>query len=441
MKEFLKQHVVRLLWAETRLVLKKYHPTVIAVTGSVGKTSTKDAIVHVLSAGMPEGYVRGNKKSFNSEIGIPLTVLGLPNAWSNPISWLWNLLRGLCLALLPCAYPRVLILEVGADHPGDIEKAALAIRPDIAVVTRLPDTPVHVENFADPEAVRREKAFLVEYMQPNGVFVGNADDPHVTALRTKTTARFLSYGFDESAVIRATYPEIWYEEIDGVKTPKGMSFRIDKDGGSFPVRLRGVLGTQSIYAALAALVVGTVRDVNLVDMTAALGELETPRGRMRLLEGNNGTTLVDDSYNSSPVAAHAALAALKEVEGKGRKIAILGDMLELGEWSDKEHRAVGRAAGGFLDILVTVGKRAWGIVEGAKEAGMNSFHIVSFNSSEEAGGWLSQHMQKGDVILAKGSQGSGANKIRIERAVKILMAHPEDAEKVLVRQEPEWQEK
>ena len=150
MRSFFKKLVATLLRAEARLVLRKYNPKVIAVTGSVGKTSAKDAIYAVIA---DQFHARKSEKSFNSEIGLPLTILGIPNAWNNPFKWLQNLLDGLALYLFRTSYPEWLVLEVGADRPGDIKKVASWLKVDIAVITRLPEMPVHVELFSSPAEV------------------------------------------------------------------------------------------------------------------------------------------------------------------------------------------------------------------------------------------------------------------------------------------------
>ena len=158
---------------------------------------------------------------------------------------------------------------------------------------------------------------------------------------------------------------------------------------------------------------------------------------MRVIEGKNGSTIIDDTYNSSPIALSAALAALRDITGK-RRIAMLGDMLELGTYSEEEHWKAGRLAGAFVDELVTVGKRARWIAEAAKSSGLPQGCIHEFATSDEAGEFMLSILERGDVILAKGSQGGGENIIRMERAVKVLMAHPEEARSKLVRQEDEW---
>jgi UDP-N-acetylmuramyl pentapeptide synthase len=436
MRTLAKMLITTILSWEAALVLKKYKPYIIAVTGSVGKTGTKDAIFQAVSGGTEAA--RKSQKSFNSELGIPLTILGLENAWHSPLMWLTNIMHGFLLIILPSTYPKILVLEVGADHPGDIRRVCKWVIPNIAVVTRLPDTPVHVANFSTPQDVRNEKAELVKALKQTGVFVANADDPAVVALSSLTRANMITYGFGETAQVKGTLPEIDYEDKDGRKVPVGMQFSVDWHGNSLPIKVSGVLGMHSCMAVLVACAVGVARQLPLEQIVASLADLETPKGRMRIIAGKNGSTLIDDSYNSSPAALDAALATLHEVVAQ-HHIVLLGDMLELGKYSEEEHWKMGRIAGRFVDQVVTVGRRAASIAEAAKTAGLPHGKVRTFMDSKEAGEWLAPQLKTGDVVLIKGSQGSGENMIRMERAVAVLMAHPEDAEKFLVRQEKEWQ--
>lgn len=440
MLSLLKNIIVLMLTWEARLVLKRHKPFIIAITGSVGKTSTKDAIYQVLNppSERDNTRVRKSQKSFNSELGIPLTILGLENAWRDPIVWIVNIFKGAIMLILPNAYPKVLVLEVGADHPGDIKRVCKWLKPDIAVVTSLPDRPVHVEYFDSPEDVKKEKAELVKALKDSGVFVANADDMSVISLVGDTRARMLTYGSAPTAQVRGSHIEVHYEEKEGRKIAVGMTFDVDWQGAQLPVRLFGVLGIQPCMAAMAALAVGLSQGRTLVEMIRSLTMLPSPPGRMRIISGWGGSTIIDDTYNSSPVALLAALETLKNIPANHR-IAMLGDMLELGKYSEEEHWKLGRLAGSFVDELVTVGKRAKGIAEAAKTAGLQEGKIHQFLNSKEAGEWLKDKIKTDDVILAKGSQGSGDNMIRMERAVAVIMAHPEDAPKLLVRQEAEWQ--
>ena len=197
MKEIFKKIITLFLQWEARLVLKKYKPKIIAVTGSVGKTSTKDAIFTVMSGGF---FVRRSEKSFNSEIGVPLTILGCKNAWSNPFLWVRNLFEGFMLVVLKNHYPKWLVLEVGADRPGDIKNISKWLKPDVVVVTAFPDVPVHVEYFDSPDEIAEEKEYLVDALKPEGVLILNYDDEKVRALKDKYEYTTLTFGFDDNAL-------------------------------------------------------------------------------------------------------------------------------------------------------------------------------------------------------------------------------------------------
>lgn len=428
MKSLLKPFIAALLQWEAKRVLQKYKPHVVAVTGSVGKTSAKDAIYTVLANAL---YVRKSEKSFNSEIGIPLTILGRPNAWLNPFGWLVNLFEGLSLILLRNHYPKWLVLEVGADRPGDIQKVAAWLQPTIVVVTRLPDVPVHVEFFDSPEAVIDEKSYLPRALRSGGVLVLNADDEKVLRFRELATdSTVLTYGFNARAELCASNEHIVYE--DGV--PVGISCKVDYGGNSVPITIRGALGKQGVYAALAALAVGVSQEQNLVSMAEALRGHVVPPGRMRILEGTHNSVLIDDTYNSSPVAAEDALAVLKNLEVQGKRIAVLGDMMELGTFSADAHRALGTQVADSADVLITVGLRSRYIAEGAHKAGMKKRHFFSFEEPLQATLKLKKLVEEGDTVLLKASQS-----IRLEKTVKELLAKPEEARSLLARQDEAWQ--
>lgn len=433
MKSFIRNIITNIIEAEAKLVLRKYHPKIIAITGSVGKTGTKDAVFAVLGETL---VARKSAKSFNSEIGLPLTILGCENAWTNPLLWLKNIGIGLSLIISRVHYPKWLVLEIGADKPGDIARAASWVVPDIAIITRFGDVPVHVEFFKSPEEVFEEKANLAKALRSNGVLILNADDPRVLALRDKTKAKVITYGTNESAMFRATNAQIAYEKGPSGEVPVGMTFKLEYDGNVFPVVLRGVLGIQPVYGALAALATGVYLKLNIVDMIEKLSLHESSIGRMHLIPGIKDTTIIDDTYNSSPVAAMAAIGALQGIETKGRRIAVLGDMLELGKFTINEHKKLGSLAGTFADIVVAVGPRAKYIVEGALESDMSEKNILEFEDSRIAGKYLEGVIHAGDIILVKGSQG-----MRMERTVQEIMAHPENAGNLLVRQDEEWKKR
>ncbi len=424
----LKKIVSSILIWEARAVLRRYRPHVIAITGSVGKTTTKDAIFAALSEHL---HVRKSEKSFNSEIGVPLTILGLDNAWRNPFHWLWNIIQGLILIVKKTDYPQWLILEIGADRPGDIRSIAQWLRPDIAVITSIPEIPVHVEYFDSPEAVLREKRALAEYLKPGGKLIINGDDARMQELRSTFHGITTTYGSAPTNDYHASHDEIIY---DG-KAPVGIRFRVNHEGNSIPVSLTGALGRPRVYAALAALAAARSIGVDIVSASAGLAAWVPAPGRMRLLPGLRGSIIIDDTYNSSPAAALAALDTLASIQNGGKKIAVLGDMLELGKYSAGAHRTVGERAAACTDLLATVGFRARAIGEAALDAGMPDINVRKYeqNESVRAGKELEPELQEGDIVLIKGSQS-----MRMERTVLEIMAEPEKASDSLVRQDPEW---
>ncbi|MDO8561657.1 MAG: UDP-N-acetylmuramoyl-tripeptide--D-alanyl-D-alanine ligase [bacterium] len=429
--DVLREIVTMILTWEARLVLARYKPRVIAVTGSVGKSTTKDAIF----AGLAESvYVRKSEKSLNSDTGVPLAILGLESGWRNPFKWLANIAKGFWLVFSLRPYPEWLVLEVGADRPGDIRKIAQWLKPDIVVVTAIPDMPAHVEFFESSEEIMREKLSLAENLKPGGTLVLYGDNLRMMEAQKGIQARKITFGLENYNDLIASHDEIIYEN----GKPVGTRFRVNHAGSSIPVSIFGALGRPPIYAGLAALAVGTLVGVDFVSISKALGEWAMASGRLRILPGLNGSVIIDDTYNSSPAAAFAALDTLKSVAGAKRRIAILGDMLELGKWSGESHRKLGERAAECADMILTVGIRAREIAESTKDAGMREKAIRVFNQNESAhaGKELARELREGDLVLVKGSQG-----MRMERAVLEIMAEPERAHELLVRQEPEWLKK
>ena len=418
-------------------MLKKYKPKVVAVTGSVGKTSTKDAIFAALE---PFFCVRKSAKSFNSELGVPLTILGCENGWNNPLVWLRNIFRGFILALpsifqLPASkFPEWLVLEVGADRPGDIEKLTRWITPDIAVLTRFADVPVHIEFFPSREALVAEKEYLVKALKPTGMLIINSDDADSLSIAKRASRDPVTYGMTGDSIVSVSGLEISYRQWDGVGAPSGISFSIKTPKGSQLVVLSNVLGVQHVYPILAAVAVGLAINLDLDRLVAGFKTHQPPNGRMRLISGIKHTTIIDDSYNSSPVAARVALDTLQKIIATGRKVVVFGDMLELGKESVEAHRTLGALASGVANVLITVGLRARGIAEGALQNGMSETVIFQFDTVDEVKTEISRLIQSDDIILIKGSQG-----VRLEKIVEEIMAEPERAGELLVRQEPEWQ--
>jgi len=437
MKTTFKKIISYILKIESRFVLWKYKPKVIAITGSVGKTSTKDAVYGIISK---ISYVRKSEKSYNSEIGLPLTILGCPNGWNNPYVWLKNILKGLWLFIWPHKYPEWLVLEVGVGKPGDMRQTASWFKTDAVIITAIGETPVHIEFFNSRDHLVKEKSGLIKTLKKDGLLILNADDKTVLELKTKSKNRTLTFGFSEDADVRGSEESILYSDsglpAGEAGLPQGIIFRVDEGGNSLPVIIEGVFGKNHLYASLAALAFFYGLKFNILDAINALKNYDVPPGRMRLLSGINNSLIIDDSYNSSPFACESALKTLGEIKSVGRKIAVLGDMLELGKYTEESHKNIGKIAEKNAEILIVVGPRAKTIEEGAVLAGMNEKNIFEFNNSRETGEFLKTFVKNGDLVLVKGSQG-----MRMERAVEAVLKDKENKEKLLVRQDKEWLEK
>jgi UDP-N-acetylmuramoyl-tripeptide--D-alanyl-D-alanine ligase len=430
MRTFFKNLITITLTLIAKGILLRHRPKVIAVTGSVGKTSTKDAIYTVLRGA---GSVRRSEKSFNSELGVPLSIIGAKSGWNSAGSWLGIVASGIWQILEPKGrYPKTLVLEVGADRPGDISSIARWIKPHIVVITCLPAIPVHIEFFPTLASLIEEKLSLARGLRKDGTLILNADDERIMAAADKLRFKTITYGVNEHAMIRASNVQLLAPSEthpDG-----GLAFKADFDGKSFPVILPNIYGESYMSIALAALSVAYAMGVNIVTAIGDIAEYQTPPGRVRLIAGVGDTVLIDDTYNSSPAACEAGLRMLKDIPFGKRKVAVIGDMLELGRHTSEAHFEVGKLAKKSAQILVTVGMRAEEISRGALEAGMSEKKVFHAENAREAADMVRELMKTGDVIYIKGSQG-----MRMENTVKALMFEPERAGELLVRQEKEWE--
>ena len=240
MKTSFKKIISYILKIESQLVLWKYKPKIIAITGSVGKTSTKDAVYAVLSK---LTYVRKSEKSFNSEIGLPLTILGIPNGWNDPFVWFLNILKGFWLFInLSNKYPKWLVLEVGIGKPGDMKNTASWLKTDAVIMTAIGDTPPHIEFFNSRKHLIEEKTQLIKTLKQDGLLVLNADDEVVLEMKNKTKQLTVTYGFGKDSDLLASSDAIFYSDLG---EPEGIIFRVDENGKSLPVVINGVFGNTS----------------------------------------------------------------------------------------------------------------------------------------------------------------------------------------------------
>ena len=425
----MKNLIKKILRTLARRVLARYRPKVVAVAGSVGKTSTRRAVFAVLRRSLE---TRESHKNFNNELGVPLSIFGETHyGGRNPLSWLGIIMRAAWLSYGPKRpdYPAVLVLEMATDHPGDLAYLTELARPDVALVTAISEE--HTEFLGDLDGVAEEEGTVIAALPESGVAILNADDPRVAAMKSRTRARVITFGFAELADVRASGAH-----LESALGSYFLRFDLEMAGATYPVNISGAIGNGNVSSSAAAAAVALALDVEPSLIPYGLAEFQPPPGRLRVIPGIKGTTLIDDTYNSSPQAAELALETLAEfplAEG-ARRYAALGDMLELGSLTEASHRRVGeRAAKLSIDVLIGVGPLSVETCRAAVAAGMSQDRVFHLANAAEAGRFLQERIGAGDLVLIKGSQG-----VRLEKVTKELMADPERASELLVRQTPDW---
>ncbi len=407
---------------------------VIAVAGSVGKSSTKHAIGIALGAGEKGVRVISSKKNYNNELGVPLTVLESEAPGRSAFAWFRLLLKATGTAVgLRRIGADTLVLEMGTDRPGDLANLVGIAPPQVSVLTAI--GPEHTEFFHTVSGVAEEESTIIRCLPSNGIAILNADDAESRKIQLPAGVKRLTFGMDTQATARILETNLIVNQQDPENS--GMEVKVALFGTTHSIRLRRAIGRPQAYAIAAALLTVAALDG---DDDLAVHRLEEKfegmPGRMRLLSGVKHTWLIDDSYNSSPLAAMSAVRDLGSfpVREGAKRIAALGDMLELGSMAEDAHIQLGRGVAEYgIDLVVTCGTLAHISADAAKEGGMAEGAIFHFDKSSEAGLFIQDRLSPGDVVLIKGSQG-----VRMERITKELMAHPEMAEKMIVRQSEEW---
>jgi UDP-N-acetylmuramoyl-tripeptide--D-alanyl-D-alanine ligase len=349
---------------------RRFTPLVVGITGSIAKTSTKEAVAAVLAATRPTLRTEGN---MNNEIGLPLTLLRLGPEHE------------------------AAVLEMGMYVGGEIAELAAMARPSIGVLTAV--QPVHLSRIGSLEAVEQAKGELLEALPADGAAILNEDDPIVARMEGRSAARVTRYGFADSADVRA-------EQVTS-QGLEGMQFRLKTPAGERSVAIPA-LGRLSVHNALAAAAVGLAAGIDLDTIARALAGGWAAPHRAELVR-LRGATIVDDSYNASPGSVLAALDLLAGLPG--RRVAVLGTMLELGEGHEAGHLSVGEAAGRTVELLVVVGPEAEGIVEGAQEAGLDAARIHHVPDVDTALDVLRPRLRDGDAVLVKASRGIGLDRL------------------------------
>ncbi|HPH95571.1 MAG TPA: UDP-N-acetylmuramoyl-tripeptide--D-alanyl-D-alanine ligase [Anaerolineaceae bacterium] len=352
----------------------KMNVRVVGITGSVGKSTTKELVAQVLR----ERYCTlKNQGNLNNEIGLPLTLLRLTEGHQRAV------------------------LEMGFYVPGEIKFLCDLARPVVGVVTNVGT--VHALRAGSQEVIARGKAELVEALPPDGVAILNRDDPWVAAMAEKTRARVFFYGLDPEA-------DLWADEVESLGL-EGIRFKLHYGHEALHMRAP-LIGRHSVHTVLRAAAVGLAEGLAWAEISAAL---HGGQAQLRLVASHteSGALILDDTYNASPESTLAALNLLADLDG--RKVAVLGDMLELGPYEQQGHEMVGARAAEVADEVVAVGERGKMIAEAALTAGKPVAAVSWFETTQQAAEYLQRHLKDGDVVLVKGSRG-----MRMEQIVAAL---------------------
>jgi len=444
MKDKLKEWVVKILTWESEIILGKFKPRLITITGNVGKTTTKDFIYAVLKSpwkgthmersGM-SGDVRAAEKSQNSEFGVCLTILGEKNAWNNPSAWFKLLTVGFVKEYFK-KYPEKLILEIGADHSGDIKHITSFVKPDVVVLTAFQKTPTHGEFFHTIEQHIREKKYLVDAIKPGGTVVYNADDEVMNKMARSVEGlrdvKLISFGKSESANVRISESKNIYDSEQEVL---GTRVKLGAGGRTLEVDLIGVLGEAQNFSLAAAVGVGLVEGMSLQAVGESIKNNFAPTpSRMRILRGVNNSKILDDSYNASPIAVENAVSVLKNTFIRGKKIVVLGHMAELGEKTRDVHIEQAVNVASVADVIIFSGKYNEHYLEGARQAKFPVEKIFIAQDANEVNRIVLENnlLKEWDLLFVKGSQSA-----RLERVVTEFLFDKRDTEKVC-RQDVEW---
>lgn len=416
MKEIALKFIYFVLASFARAVIKRHQPFVIAITGSVGKTSTKEAVFQVLHDKFGDS-VRKTFGSLNAEIGIPLTILGYDKV---PSKLFWSIfLVGAYFKTFEKKYPKYLVLEMGVEHPGDISYFQSIVEPNIGIITST--EPVHLVNFSSQEELAEEKMQMLEAVNSLGKVIINSDDKHLAQIDDE---RVITIGIEnKNASYRAT---------DITLDLTGTTFRIETTGQKIAVK-SSLLGRQFAYANLFAFVIGQIFEIQSLKIKQSLEKIKPVNGRMRLLEGRDKITIIDDTYNANPASVKAALETLSAIKYQGRKVAILGNMNELGYLEKSGHKEVGDYAMGRADLIIFIGKNGKTMATEHKDS--KSFLI--FADRAEFMKSIDQIILPGDLVLIKASQ----NGNYFEEITKYLLKDPHKAKDLLVRQSDFWLKK
>lgn len=434
MKKILKKIVISITIFLSKKIIRKYRPKIIAVTGSVGKTSTKDAIFEAVKS--IDKTAKSND-SLNTELGLPLAIAGFKGGVNISFSYWVKVIKKLIKILFfDKDFYKILVLEMGADKPGDLDLLLKTAPPDIGIITSVKSS--HLKFFKSKSQIIKEKRKVIEALKEDGIAVLCGDDKDVLKMANKTKAKVVTYGLlKENTVLAKNVSYVCDASKINQNSSCSISFKLHYNNNFIPVNINNIFGKSQLYAVLAASAVAISFEKNLIEVADIIKSFKSPKGRLNVLKGIEKSLILDDSYNAStPVAIMVALEALKEIKAK-KKIAVIGDMLELGKKEVALHKKIGKDIFDYADIVFTFGKASRNITREAKKNKKYKNKIAyHFQSKRTLIKNLKDLLEFKVAVLVKGSQG-----MRMEQIIKEILFDKKKARKLLVRQTEEWLKK
>ena len=386
-----RKSIRNLLGKLAQFILWRYRPKIVGITGSIGKTSTTQFTETILSK---KFTTRTVDEDFTTDIAVSASILGI-KAFRKLKKGLKDIPKLLYNLIIPQKYPQILILELRSQKKGRIRYLSELVRPEVGIITAI--APSHMEHFKDLKTVFIEKKALVECIPKHGLVILNFDDQKVRDMASSTQAKVFYFGLDKRA-------DIWADKIE--VSLEGLRFGLHFKNKRHVVYAPGIINKYHIYPILAAVACAYSLGMKMNEIISALKDSEPVEGRGNKVLGPKSSILINDTFNANPKSTCASLEILEDVAGDRRKIAVLGNMLELGQFEEKSHKEVGRKAARIVDLLVTSGNLAKIIAQEAIECGLPKEKIFITKSSKEAASLLKSKIQKGDIILVKGSHGA-----------------------------------
>jgi UDP-N-acetylmuramoyl-tripeptide--D-alanyl-D-alanine ligase len=434
----MKSLIYKILKYSSKQLVKRYNPTIIAVVGNVGKTSMRANMVLFLEQFSPVGT---NIDNYNTPMGITLSFMDEKSPGKNIFAWIKIIFKALSKSWFGYSeFAPIWVLELGVDSPGDMDEFITDfLEFDVVVFGFIGEHPVHLAQFKDKKQLIKEDAKVLRALKSDGTLIIDGDDNVLKSIYRKRD-NVITFGFGNVNIKASDFKvsievvnteEQWANYYSSIVS-KG-KFKVEYKGSSIPFQVDYVLGKHQVNSILPSIALGLIDGMNLVDISQQIKTTVPVKGRLRCLEGIKDTLLIDDTYNAAPAAMAMALDAISRLKAKGvRKVAILGEMKELGPMSQDIHQDIGVLAADIVDVCIGVGEDAKDILLAFHKHNPKGLYHW-FENSDEAAAKIVDFITPDDIIIVKGSQSSRMEKVSLE-----LLANKRYRKELLTRQSAEW---